>query len=225
VRGAAEAGSRNTAIIAAIVSLAHAFEMETTAEGIETFDQLTMIREQGVSHIQGYIYSRPVPNDEFVIQARQAHWGIEPSGYSRQRHERVKMYRKIGAIHEDHYYTVVMRNLSASGALLEGLINVPVGTQFVLDFGDGQLEVATVRRSLGTQQGVEFENRLVNDGNGGLCTRSRVSPYLLACAGLPDYNQATGPQAIIGESGGKIVVPAFMTAMDRKAIISSQNLI
>lgn len=224
VRGAAEAGSRNTAIIAAIVSLAQAFNMETTAEGIETFDQLEMIREKGVSHIQGYIYSPPIANDAFIEQASQSHWGIEPSGYSRQRHERVRMYRKIGAIHEDHYYTVVMRNLSASGALIEGLINVPVNTQFVLDFGDGQLEVATVRRSKGAQQGVEFENRLVNDGNGGLCTRSRVSPYLLACAGLPDFKQATGPQAIIGESGGKIVVPAFMNAMDRKAIISSQGL-
>ena len=223
VRGATEAQSRNTAIIAAIVSLAKAFDMETTAEGVETFDQLAMVAAQGVSHVQGYIYSKPIQNAEFIAQASNAHWGIEPSGYSRQRHDRVKMYRKIGAIHEDHYYTVVMRNMSASGALIEGLLNVPKGTQFVLDFGDGQLEIATVRRSQGAQQGVEFENRLVSDGNGGLCTRNRVSPYLLACAGLPDFQQATGPQAIVGERGNRIVIPAFMTATERKAIISTQG--
>src|SRR3546814_11909226 len=40
VRGATEPGSRNGAIIAAIVALAEALEMETTAEGIASLDQL-----------------------------------------------------------------------------------------------------------------------------------------------------------------------------------------
>jgi hypothetical protein len=34
-------------------------------------------------------------------------------------------------------------------------------------------------------QGVEFEQELVDDGAGGLCTRHRVSPYELATAGAP----------------------------------------
>ena len=34
-------------------------------------------------------------------------------------------------------------------------------------------------------QGLEFELPLVDDGAGGLCTRNRVSPYLLAAAGMP----------------------------------------
>src|SRR3546814_11089072 len=75
-----------------------------------------------------------------------------------------------------------MRNLSASGAFIEGLLDVPVGTRFVIDFGEGQLATAIVRRSMNHQQGVEFEIPLVSDGNGGLCTRHRVSPYLIAAA-------------------------------------------
>lgn len=224
VRGATVAGSRNRAIIHAIVSLASALDMETTAEGVETFDQLAMIRELGVSHIQGYIYSRPIAEPEFRTQSTQAEWGIEPSGYAKQRHPRITMYRKIGAVHDDHYYTVVLRNLSASGAMVEGLIDVPVGTQFVLDFGNGQLEVATVKRCVGTQLGVEFENHLIDDGAGGLCTRSRVSPHLLAAAGLPDFASSTGPLSAIGQKGIKVSGPAFVSAVERRAIVTTGGM-
>lgn len=60
----------------------------------------------------------------------------------------------------------------------------------MLDFGAGQLSVATVRRYKGYQQGVEFEQRLVSDGNRGLCARRRVSPYVLAKTGLPAHCSA-----------------------------------
>ncbi len=219
VRGATVDDIRNRAIILAIVSLANALGMETTAEGVETFDQLDLVRELGVSHVQGHIYSAAMEKNEFISQASQAEWGIEPNGYAKQRYERIRMYRKIGAIHVDHYYTVMLRNMSQTGALIEGLIDVPVGTQFVLDFGEGQLEVATVRRSRGPLQGVEFENSLVRDGDGGLCTRSRISPYLLTAAGLPDYAASTGPTAIVGEKGSKVSLPTFLSVTDRRAII------
>ncbi|MCB2059704.1 MAG: EAL domain-containing protein, partial [Novosphingobium sp.] len=55
VRGATMAGSRNGAIIASIVSLAEALGMETTAEGVETLDELDLVRMLGCSHIQGFI--------------------------------------------------------------------------------------------------------------------------------------------------------------------------
>jgi EAL domain-containing protein (putative c-di-GMP-specific phosphodiesterase class I) len=60
VRGATQPGSINGAIIASIVSLAEALGMETTAEGVETFDELDLVRELGCSHVQGYIYERPL---------------------------------------------------------------------------------------------------------------------------------------------------------------------
>ena len=52
--------TRGAAIIAAIVALAEALEMETTAEGIESLDQLELIRKLNVSHVQGYIYAKPL---------------------------------------------------------------------------------------------------------------------------------------------------------------------
>ncbi|MEQ8773250.1 MAG: GGDEF domain-containing protein, partial [Erythrobacter sp.] len=85
----------------------------------------------------------------------------------------------------DHRYKVFLRNLSRTGAKIEGLLGVEVGTEVVLDLGGGQLAVAAVRRSDGAVQGVEFESPLISDGADGLCTRHRVSPYQIELAGKP----------------------------------------
>jgi hypothetical protein len=68
---------------------------------------------------------------------------------------------------------------------VDGLLNVPNGTDAVLDLGGGQLVVATVRRVDGSALGLEFEAELIDDGDGGLCTRYRVSPYQIEAAGRP----------------------------------------
>ena len=192
VRTATEPGSRNSAIIAAIVALAQALNMETTAEGIESLDQLELIRNLNVSHVQGYVYSQPVANEVLLEHCRAGDWMITPSGPAVTRGDRYSMYRKITAIHENHCYDLVLRNLSASGAFIEGLVDVPIGTRFVLDFGEGQLAVSTVVRSMGHHQGLQFEERLVNDGNGGLCTSRRISTYIMAAAGMPVANHLPG---------------------------------
>ncbi|RYG63360.1 bifunctional diguanylate cyclase/phosphodiesterase, partial [bacterium] len=53
VRGAAQPGNRNAAIIRAIVTLADTLGMDTTAEGVEIQDEIRLVRELGCSHIQG----------------------------------------------------------------------------------------------------------------------------------------------------------------------------
>lgn len=50
-----------TAIIRSITSLAEALGMETTAEGVETIDQLDILHAHGCDQIQGYYFSKPVP--------------------------------------------------------------------------------------------------------------------------------------------------------------------
>ena len=183
IRGATAKEDRNRALIAAIVALADALGMETTAAGIESFDQLAMVRDLRVRLVQGALFSASVSGPDIAEQLEQAEWTIAPSGPARQRAPRFAVLRRIGVIHEDFRYAVLMRNISETGALIEGLLDVPVGTQFVLDLGEGQLAVATVRRATHDQQGVEFEEKLVSDGQGGLCTRNRVSPYAIAAVG------------------------------------------
>ena len=202
VRDATIPGSRNGAIIAAIVALAEALDMETTAEGIESLDQLDLVRKLNVSHVQGYVYSKPVPQAELLEHVDAGVWMIKPAGPARQRNDRFSLFRQVGAIHDNHRYAVVIRNLSTTGAFIEGMLDVPVGTRFVIDFGEGQLITATVRRSMKHQQGIEFEQTMVSDGNGGLCTRHRVSPYLIAAATQPT---------------SALALPSFTTTNDWKA--------
>lgn len=217
VKGATEPGSRNGAIIAAIVALADALGMETTAEGIETLDQLALIRSLCVSHVQGFVYSQPVGNVTLLERCAEGAWTIEPTGRAVQRGERFSMYRKIAAIHDNHRYDVVLRNLSATGALIEGIYHVPLGTKFVMDFGDGQLAVSTVVRTMEHQQGVIFDERLVSDGNGGLCTNRRVSPYMMAAAGLPAASLPSAQHAASDGENRSASLPAFSTTSARKA--------
>ena len=48
------------AIVRAILDLAAALDMDTTAEGVEDEDQLARLHGQGCGSIQGYLFSRPV---------------------------------------------------------------------------------------------------------------------------------------------------------------------
>ncbi len=211
VRTATESGSRNSAIISAIVALAGALGMETTAEGIETLDQLDLIRGLHVSHIQGYVYSKAVTNEFLTERLTGGDWIIPPTGPAKQRQKRISMFRKVGAVHENHYYPIVIKNVSTTGALIEGLIDVPLGTKFVIDFSQGQLAVAEVVRSKKNQQGIRFESKLVDDGNGGLCTPHRVPKSWLASAGIPINAQGVDSQKLLNPDFSKTGLPAFNT--------------
>jgi diguanylate cyclase (GGDEF)-like protein/PAS domain S-box-containing protein len=185
VRESTEPGNANSAIIAAIVSLAEALGMETTAEGVEAMDELALVKKRGATFIQGFIYSRAVDAQEVQERLESGNLVYEPVGPAKHRPDRRKLFRSIGVIHENHRYDAILRDLSKAGAKIEGLLEVPVGTKLVLDLGGGQLAVATVRRSQDATQGVEFEQQLINDGRDNLVTRHRVSPYALAAAGMP----------------------------------------
>lgn len=52
-------------IMAACVNLVHTLGMKTIAEGVETPQQLDKVKSMGLDMIQGYYYSRPLPEDEF----------------------------------------------------------------------------------------------------------------------------------------------------------------
>ncbi len=216
VRGVTEPGSRNGALISAIVTLGYALDMDVTAEGIESLDQLEMIRGLKVTYVQGYVYSPPIDNDKLLEKFESGEWVIEPSGPAVHRSDRISMFRKVGVVHDNHYYRVIMRNLSLSGALVEGILNVPTGTRFVLDLGDGQLAVSSVVRSKGHHQGLKFETPLVSDGNGSFCTSRRVPPYSLAAAGMPLDVLPPGYYDSINRPPPPKTVPQFSTTGDWK---------
>ena len=191
-------------IIAAIIGLSDALGMETTVEGVEAFDQFKLVCSKGAKFIQGWIYSKALRLDEIEARMGSGDFKIIPDGPEKHRHERRSVYRRVGLIHEDHRYDVVMRDLSTTGARVEGLIGVPLNTGLVLDLGGGQLAVGIVNRTKDASIAIEFESPLVSDGAGGLCTRHRVSPYALAAAGMPLAALPPGSYPLeLGPSGSR----------------------
>lgn len=180
-----EQDSREQGLLAAVAALAKALNMTTIASGVETIGQHQALKASGVRCVQGPLYAEIVSGEEVLAELAGGSWQIEPSAERMSRARRRTLLRKIQVIHDDYSYEVTLRNLSKTGALIQGLADVPTETQFVVDLGGGQLAVATVVRSAGDTQGLEFETPLVEDGAGGLCTRHRVSPYALASAGAP----------------------------------------
>jgi EAL domain-containing protein (putative c-di-GMP-specific phosphodiesterase class I) len=53
-------------IVTAIIAMAKGLKMEVIAEGVETDEQLALLRELGCDRVQGYLCSRPLPEKEFV---------------------------------------------------------------------------------------------------------------------------------------------------------------
>jgi EAL domain-containing protein (putative c-di-GMP-specific phosphodiesterase class I) len=66
------AGAGSAAIVDAIVTLASTLGMTTTAEGVETVEQLEQVRRAGCTEAQGYHLGRPRPAaDVFADLARR----------------------------------------------------------------------------------------------------------------------------------------------------------
>ena len=62
---ASENSNRMRSVLARIVGLGHALGMAVICEGIETEEQEQMLIDCGCEHGQGYLYGKPMPQEEF----------------------------------------------------------------------------------------------------------------------------------------------------------------
>jgi diguanylate cyclase (GGDEF)-like protein len=68
-----DAAAEHAAIVRAIAALGISLGVPTTAEGVETVQQLDRVRENGCTSVQGYYYSKPVPAGDIASLLARIH--------------------------------------------------------------------------------------------------------------------------------------------------------
>ena len=56
----------SAAIISSLVELARSMRMDIVAEGVESFEQVAYLRDQGIRLAQGYVFAPPLPGGSFL---------------------------------------------------------------------------------------------------------------------------------------------------------------
>lgn len=160
VRGADQDGCMNGAIISSIVTLAKALNLQTTADGVRTPEELKFVQALGCSHAQGSVFGDPLSVDEATDLLKSSGLRLSASKLKKYREERRKILRRVKLCHRQYWFDVTIKNISQNGAMVEGLENIEDGTQFQIDFGNQQKVMATSIWSNGAQVGVRFNNPL-----------------------------------------------------------------
>jgi EAL domain-containing protein (putative c-di-GMP-specific phosphodiesterase class I) len=155
VRGAGSAENRNAAIIRAIVTLAESLGMETVAEGVETHDDLQLMRNLGVSEIQGYIFGQPAALDEAVALAQGRVIATDGSLFVRDPGQRMLRRALIGL--DGQVVEVRLRNISALGALVECGQPVTPGRSVTMDIVGVGPVTGTIRWAQRDRFGIRFK--------------------------------------------------------------------
>ena len=134
--------ARGGTILSAVVRMAKWLKVPVIAEGVETLKQADFLRSIGCTYIQGYLYSRPLPEDQYV-----------------------ELLTK-GIIGETDPYQSLMGNLYAcdfwNPKSQETLIfSNYVGGAAIFDYHDGNVEVLRVNKKYLREIGMNMTEKEV----------------------------------------------------------------
>ena len=59
-------GEQAMAMVNTVIAMARSLGFQTVAEGVETAEQLEMLREAGCDIIQGFLFAKPMPDGDFI---------------------------------------------------------------------------------------------------------------------------------------------------------------
>lgn len=66
------------AVVDAIIQMSHRLKMKVVAEGVESAQQVELLKQMGCDFIQGFYYSKPLPMDELIEFIK--FWEVEHQG-------------------------------------------------------------------------------------------------------------------------------------------------
>ena len=69
--GTLDCDADSAAIVIAAIALARSLGLRVAAEGVETERELDWLRAHGCDMVQGYLFSKPLPSEEFAELLRE----------------------------------------------------------------------------------------------------------------------------------------------------------
>ena len=57
--------ARDMAVVEGVIELVHKFQIRTVAEGVESESQVEYLKQIGCDYVQGYVFYRPMPREEY----------------------------------------------------------------------------------------------------------------------------------------------------------------
>ena len=132
-------------LLETMVSLAHASGMKMTAEGVETTEQMKLLMDNRVDYVQGYLFSKPLPGEEFEKKLKNF--------YHREEKSAAGEYSRIdinSLLHSEAAYSLPPSLYRTLIRCMQILFNTP-------DINDGiNAILAVVGKKLGVNRHVVF---------------------------------------------------------------------
>jgi diguanylate cyclase (GGDEF)-like protein len=145
LRSAASERSRSRALLSALVALATSLDMDVTAEGTETLEDLQLIRRLGMHQVQGFLFGRPMAAADARALASKAA-AVPASEADRSRAPRHSLIRMGTLRSGGDAFPVRLRNISGGGAMVDGDgTPLAAGSAVELALEDGLVIPAEVR--------------------------------------------------------------------------------
>jgi len=160
INGLSVPDSQKPSIVSTIVTLANNLGMLTTAEGVESLNDLRVARELGCSQIQGFVYGPKLTSTEARSLAKNR-LPIPAQGFDATRREpRMVVLRSADIVCNGQILPGTVRNVSPNGAMIEVDWTIPVGTRIEVHMDHEPTRTGIVRWVEGIRFGVEFEEEV-----------------------------------------------------------------
>lgn len=140
------AGKRGGTILSSMVRMAKWLGMPVIAEGVETPEQADFLQSIGCDYIQGYLYSRPLPEKEYVELLRTS-----KIGFTVPKMNLIDTLDAYAFWDPKSQETLIFSNY--------------VGGAAIFEYHDGQVEVLRVNKKYLQEFGIDISERELIDDN------------------------------------------------------------
>lgn len=83
--GKTASSKKATKVISSIIHMAKELEMEVLAEGVETPEELKLLQDLKCDIVQGFLFDKPLPADEFEVRLREKVYPLNQNGSPAER--------------------------------------------------------------------------------------------------------------------------------------------